>query len=89
LSLIFTDKKKLSISVHESPLADCCNTSHVEEEVWKQWRVPATAEANHTTSGWNIEWPQTGDCFMQRPGRNMEANLFPFKSPTRVVVVST
>ncbi len=76
----------MSISVHESPLADCFNTSHVEEVVW---RAPATAVANHTTSGWKIKRSQTGDCFMQRPGRNMAANLYPFKSPSRVVVVST
>jgi hypothetical protein len=79
----------VSIPVFESPLAYCFNTSHVEEVVWKQWRAQTTDEANHTTSGWKIERSQTGDCFMQTPGRNMAASLNPFKSPTRVVVVPT
>ncbi len=79
----------MRITEYESPLADCFNTSHIEEVVWKQWREPATAEANHTTSGWKIERSQTGDCFLQTPGCNMAVNLYPYKSPTRVVVVPT
>ncbi len=79
----------MSITEYESPLADCFNTSHVEEVVWKQWRAPVTTEANHTTSGWKIERSLTGDCFLQTPGRHMAANLYLFKSPTQVVVVPT
>jgi hypothetical protein len=51
-------KKNVSISLYESPLADCFNASHVEVVAWKLWRAPATAEANHTTSGWKIERSQ-------------------------------
>ncbi len=77
----------MSITVYKSPLADFFYTSNVAEVLWKEWRAPATAEAKYTTSGWKIERSQTGDCFMQTPGRNTAANVYPFKSSTRVAVV--
>ncbi len=75
--------------MYQSHLADCFDTSHVEKLVRKEWRAPAIAEANDTTSVWKIERSQTGDCFMQTPGRNRAANVYPFKSSTRVAVVPT
>jgi hypothetical protein len=67
----------------------CFDTSHVEEVACKDWRALAIAEANDATSGWKIERSQTGDSFMQTPGRNTAANVYPFKSSTRVAVVPT
>jgi hypothetical protein len=63
--------------------------THVEEVAWKDWRALAIAEANDTTSGWKIETSQTGDFLMQTPGHNTAANVYPFKSSTRVAVEPT
>jgi hypothetical protein len=53
------------------------------------WRAQTTDEANDTTAGWDIERSQNGDFFKQTPGRNMEANIYPFISSTHVAVVQT